>query len=75
MVIPKLWENKIIEYLSEESIFKREFIPKYKKFPRLCKKFNIGQWKVKPLNITGGAIKFTRLSELPKLSMPKLPIQ
>lgn len=55
--IKKLWEPKIIEMLTKESMFKSEFVPKYnhnKITIWLCTKFKIGKYKtLMPTQING----------------------
>jgi len=66
--IPKLWEQKLIEELTRESILIRKFIPKYKGknklIIRFCHKFKIGKYvypsDIKTNNL-GKTIKIAKL--------------
>ncbi len=43
MNLEKLWEKKIIEQLESRPLWKSTFIPKFKLFPRICKRMNWGK--------------------------------
>jgi len=44
MDLAKKYNKAIDKMYKHETIFKAVFIPKYRRFPKICKKLKLGKW-------------------------------
>ena len=62
--LEKLWEKKIIEQLESHPLLESKFIPKYRLFPKICKRMNWGKREyISKFSNTGATIKLKRMCD------------